>query len=1025
VVALLLDQGAQVDAQSHDGVSALGFAAAAGHLDIVTMLSQNAAKVGHVDNSGRCVLVHAAQRGHIEVLCYLLRNADWSCTPCCSQKAASKDQAVQQALTAAASMGHAQVVSYLLDLSGKDDKNGQSPEINTPDSLWGETALSAAAGSGRLSVCSLLLEQGAAVDRGNRRGVTPLFSAVKHNHWQVVQLLLNHRVDVNSVDQQGRTALMVAASEGHLTTARLLLDHGASLDQTDREGLTALSWACLKGKLQLVKELVDRGAATTHADRSGRTPLDLAAFCGDPEVVQYLVDHGASVEHVDCSGMRPLDRAVGCRNTSAVIALLKKGAKIDRSDRKPATWAMATSKPDILMVLLSKLTQEGDRLYKQGNASEAAQSYQAALQKFPADELKTFRKLRVCVLLNLSRCHRKMNDFEVAEQFATKALELKAKSYEAFYARARAKRSRRQFHAALEDLIEASRLCPSNREIQRLLSRVKEECRQVAWQHESPPDCLHHLYQQNSIKEMRQRDSGCLQGQEKEGLSYSGGDALQHSSSFHPAIQSLDSQGHSASLSPTHQYRHHASPATQRHLSPPPSPMQQQQRASPMTEAVCALPGNGGLLQYAQPVPAGYYPDQHQGAQQHHLTSSQRSFQKQNPVPGQWLQPAKVQVVRPSQPSSTANAGAILGSSIYSHFGQLPQELAELGEGLCPSLLHMRPGLPVQTGLSSGASYLPSGAESDFVCQGRSAPAYGRNGGGERPGLSRFGQARQLNRNQSKAAHYPMEVTEATMGPPDSYIAAHQYHQMGLRRPLSAHPGSPSAPPSRPFVHSQNPSVRFSTSSGSLASGQPVTPGPGFRTSASVQQMELTSDPVPLGEAPGHHEDFFLTQSEICMSGGGTYPGEAGRSSRNTPFMGVSDRTARVHQHYQHAPSSPPSCLSPSRSWAVSSVDTVLTSPTKTPAGQGQFQPPSLAYHNRSNNNAHYGPLPDSQHHHYEARPGCAAQGDAPPHLSSFVGMRLARTLPVIHGYPERPAERKTGPTSPVKPKRPFVESNV
>lgn len=39
-----------------------------------------------------------------------------------------------------------------------------------------------------------------------------------------------------------------------------------------------------------------------------------------------------------------------------------------------------------------------------------------------------------------------LQDFDLAEQFATKALELKAKSYEAFYARARAKRSQRYRH---------------------------------------------------------------------------------------------------------------------------------------------------------------------------------------------------------------------------------------------------------------------------------------------------------------------------------------------------------------------------------------------------------------------------------------------------------------------------------------------------------------------------------------------------------------------------------------------------
>lgn len=33
----------------------------------------------------------------------------------------------------------AQMVSYLLDLPGKDEEDEERPEINTADSLWGET----------------------------------------------------------------------------------------------------------------------------------------------------------------------------------------------------------------------------------------------------------------------------------------------------------------------------------------------------------------------------------------------------------------------------------------------------------------------------------------------------------------------------------------------------------------------------------------------------------------------------------------------------------------------------------------------------------------------------------------------------------------------------------------------------------------------------------------------------------------------------------------------------------------------
>lgn len=127
---------------------------------------------------------------------------------------------------------------------------------------------------------------------------------------------------------------------------------------------------------------------------------------------------------------------------------------------------------------------------QKGKVKEAAQRYQYALKKFPregfSEDLKTFRELKVSLFLNLSRCRRKMNvsppeelwwrspslrdlpkhfglpcqpyalggfmsgcclcilqDFGMAEEFATKALELKPKAYEAYYARARAKRSSR------------------------------------------------------------------------------------------------------------------------------------------------------------------------------------------------------------------------------------------------------------------------------------------------------------------------------------------------------------------------------------------------------------------------------------------------------------------------------------------------------------------------------------------------------------------------------------------------------
>ncbi|XP_051997294.1 protein TANC1-like isoform X2 [Xyrauchen texanus] len=473
MAGLLLECGAPVDGQSENGMTSLCYASAAGHLPLVTLLCRKGAKVDHADKSGQCALVHAALRGYTEIVQYLLEQ-QWSSD--------LKNTALQQALIAASSMGHTQVVKKMLVLNNDDF----SVQIDGHDTLWGETALTAAAGRGKLEGCVFLLDQGANVTQPNRRGVAPIFNAVRHGHTQIAELFLQRGADVNCTDKHGRSLLMVAASEGHLGTVDFLLSQGACVTAVDKEGLTPLGWACLKGQKKVVEFLVERGAQVDHTDKHGRTPLDLASFYGDADIVHYLVECGAAMEHIDYSGMRPLDRAIGSRNTSVVVTLLKKGAKLGN-----AAWAMATSKPDILIILLQRLMEEGNLLYKKGKMKEAAQRYQYALRKFPregfGEDLKAFRELRVSLYLNMSRCRRKTNDYGMAEEFATKALELKPKSYEAYYARARAKRSSRQFAAALADLYEAARLCPSNREIRRLLARVEEECQHLQHQGSKHP----------------------------------------------------------------------------------------------------------------------------------------------------------------------------------------------------------------------------------------------------------------------------------------------------------------------------------------------------------------------------------------------------------------------------------------------------------------------------------------------------------------------------------------------------------
>lgn len=88
-------------------------------------------QLDHLDKKGQCALVHSALRGHSDILQYLL-TCEWAGPA--QPGALRKSQALQQTLTAAASMGHSSVVECLLGLEKEHEI-----DVNGTDTLWGET----------------------------------------------------------------------------------------------------------------------------------------------------------------------------------------------------------------------------------------------------------------------------------------------------------------------------------------------------------------------------------------------------------------------------------------------------------------------------------------------------------------------------------------------------------------------------------------------------------------------------------------------------------------------------------------------------------------------------------------------------------------------------------------------------------------------------------------------------------------------------------------------------------------------
>jgi len=247
-VKLFVAAGMDPNAKDDDNNTALMNAIAEHRIDVVNVLLGAKADVNEKNGGGATALDWAAARGQLDTVRLLL------------DKGANQN-AVNEAVVAAAQAGHADIVRVLLD------KGAKAHEV-------GARALLAAAGS-------------------------TVVGAEDRNLSETVRLLLRLGVDVNAKDNEGWTALLMAADQDRTSVAQALLEGGADVNARCAcpgylsGGWTALMIAARDGHVGMVKMLVANRADVAIRNNGGETALTVANGHPDPEIVRMLRTHGS------------------------------------------------------------------------------------------------------------------------------------------------------------------------------------------------------------------------------------------------------------------------------------------------------------------------------------------------------------------------------------------------------------------------------------------------------------------------------------------------------------------------------------------------------------------------------------------------------------------------------------------------------------------------------------------------------------------------------------------------------------
>jgi serine/threonine-protein phosphatase 6 regulatory ankyrin repeat subunit B len=227
------------------------------------------------------------------------------------------------------------------DLAGAKDWLNKGARASGRDVVEGLTILMCAAGTGKVDILKLLLDNEANVNAKDRFGSTALMFAARQGRAEAVKLLIESGADVTIQDKYGATALMYSAEASDLESVKLLLDRGTAANATDSFGGKALNWAAGQNRSEIMRLLAANGGdidenmtsppvqATSLMNRKLLQGAELGAESEDLAEVKAALDRGANVNAKTTTGWTALIYAARMGNREMVKLLIEKGADVN------------------------------------------------------------------------------------------------------------------------------------------------------------------------------------------------------------------------------------------------------------------------------------------------------------------------------------------------------------------------------------------------------------------------------------------------------------------------------------------------------------------------------------------------------------------------------------------------------------------------------------------------------------------------------------------------------------------------